>query len=65
MIDDSNDETNFRLKLLSTDTVLRFHKAFANDVSPNIKFSKIQASKIVQLEGFSPFFTFILCVSSS
>ena len=50
---DSNDESNFPHKLLLTDTqVSKIHKAFPNGLSANIKFSKTQLSKIVQLGGF-------------
>ena len=50
MIGNSNDETYFPHKLLFTDTqVLKICKAFANGSSANIKFSKIQLSKIVKL----------------
>ena len=53
MNDNSNDETNFPLNLLSTDTqVLRFLKIFANDSSPSTKLWKTQLSKMVQLGGF-------------
>ena len=53
MNDNSNDETNFPLNLLSTDTqVLRFFKIFANDSSPSTKLWKTQLSKMVQLGGF-------------
>ena len=47
----NSNETNFPPKLLLTDTqVSKICKAFANDSSANIKFSKIQLSKIaVQL----------------
>ena len=46
----SNDETNFPYKLLLTDSqVSKICKAFANGSSANIKFSKTQVSKIVQL----------------
>ena len=56
MIGDSNDETNFLHKLLLTNIqISRFRKAFANGSSPNIKFSKSQLSKMVQLTGFLPF----------
>ena len=55
MIGDSNDDTNFPHKLLLTDTQLsRFGNATAIGSSANIKFSKAQLSKIVQLEGFLP-----------
>ena len=50
---DSNDENNFSHKLLLTNTqVWKFRKAFANNSSANIKLSKTQLYKIVQLEGF-------------
>ena len=46
----SNDEINFPHLLLLTDTqVSKLCKAFANDSSANIKFSKSQLSKVVQL----------------
>ena len=52
MTGNSNDETNLPHKLLLTDTqVLKIGKAFANGLSANIKFSKSQLPKIVQLEG--------------
>ena len=42
VIYNSNDETNFPYKLLLTNTqVSRFHKAFANDSSANIKYQKL------------------------
>ena len=51
MIENSNDETSFPHKLLLTDTqVSKICKAFANCSSANVKFSKTQLSKIVQLE---------------
>ena len=41
MIGHSNDETNLRHKLISTDEqVSRIHKTFANGSSANIKFLK-------------------------
>ena len=50
---DSNDENNFSQKLLLTNTqVWKFCKAFAKNSSANIKLSKTQLYKIVQLEGF-------------
>ena len=53
MIVDSNDETNFPHKLLSANTqVSGLHKAFVSGSSANIKLSKTQLSKMVQLEGF-------------
>ena len=56
VIDNFDDETDFRHKLLLTDTqVPRFCKAFANDSSANIKFSKTQVFKMVLLGVFNPF----------
>ena len=53
MIGNSNDETNFSHKLsLNKAQVSKIRKAFANGSSANIKFSKTQLSKIVQLGGF-------------
>ena len=53
MIESSNDETVFAHKLLLTNTqVLKIWKAFVNGYWANIKFSKTQLSKIVQLVGF-------------
>ena len=52
LIGNCNDETNFPPKLLLTDTqVSKICKTFANSSSVNIKFSKTQLSKIVQLGG--------------
>ena len=52
LIGSSNDETNFPHKLLSTNTqVSKIHKAFANDWSANIKFSKIHLSEMIQSGG--------------
>ena len=49
MIGDSNDETNFSHKLLLTDRqVSSIRKAFSNNSSVDIKFSKTQLSKIIQ-----------------
>ena len=49
----SNEETNFRHKLLLTNAqVLRLGKAFANNSSVNIKLSKTQLYKIGQSGGF-------------
>ena len=46
MTGDSNDETNFLHKVLLTGKqVLRLCKAFANDSSANINFSKNHLSK--------------------
>ena len=53
MIGDSNDETNFPHELLSTEReVSSIRKAFSNNSSTNIKFSKTQLSKMVQSGGF-------------
>ena len=50
MIDSSNDDTKFPHKLLLTNTqVLKICKDFGNGSSANIKFSKIQLSKMIQL----------------
>ena len=52
MIGSSNDKTNFPHKLLLTDTqVSKIRTVFANGSSANIKLSKTQLSKIVQLGG--------------
>ena len=52
MTGNPNDEINFPHLLLLTDTqVSKLCKAFANDSSANIKFSKSQLSKVVQLGG--------------
>ena len=49
MIRDSNDQTNFPQELLLTDRqVSSIRKAFANNSSVNIKFSKAQLSKMIQ-----------------
>ena len=53
VVGESNDQTIFPLRLLLTNThVFRICKVFANISSTNIKFRKIQLSKMVQLEGF-------------
>ena len=53
MIGDSNDETNFPYKLLLTDRqVSNIRKAFANNSSADIKFSKTQLSKMIQSGEF-------------
>ena len=41
---DSNDETNFQHKSLLTDRLLRLCKAFANNLSVDIKLPKTQLS---------------------
>ena len=53
VIGDYNNETNFLHKLSLTDMqVLRLRRVFANNSSVNIKLSKTQLSKILQLRGF-------------
>ena len=53
MISDSNDESNFPQKLLLTNRqVLNISKAISNNSSADIKFSKTQLSKMVQLGEF-------------
>ena len=53
MIGNSEDETNFRHKLLLTNRqVTNFRRAFANHTSTDINLSKTQLSKMIQLEGF-------------
>ena len=50
---DSNDKANFPHELLLTDRqVSSIHKAFANNSSVDIKFSKTQLSKMIQSGGF-------------
>ena len=53
MIRDSNDNGNFPHELLLTDRqVSCICKAFANNPSVDIKFSKAQLSKMIQSGGF-------------
>ena len=53
MISDSNDKGNFPHELLLTvRQVSSIRKAFSNNSSVNIKFSKTQLSKMIQLGGF-------------
>ena len=53
MIGNSDDETNFPYKLLVTNRqVTNLRKAFANYLSTDIKLSKTQLSKMIQLGGF-------------
>ena len=53
MIINSEDETNFTHKLLLTNRqVANLRKAFANHTSTDIKVSKTQLSKMIQLGGF-------------
>ena len=53
MIGNSDDETDFPHKLLLTNRqVANLRKAFANYLSTDIKLSKTQLSKTIQLGGF-------------
>ena len=53
MIGDSNDQTNFPHELLLTNRqVVSIRKAFSDNSSVDIKFSKTQWSKMIQSEGF-------------
>ena len=53
MIGDSNDNGSFPHELLSTDRqISSIRKGFANNSSVDIKFSKIQLSKMIQSGGF-------------
>ena len=53
VVGESNDENNFRHKLLLTNTqVLRLCKSFGNNFSANIKLSETQLHKIGQSGGF-------------
>ena len=53
MVGESNDEYHFPHKLLLINSqVLNIRKAFANNTSTDIKFSKTQLSKMVQLGEF-------------
>ena len=53
MIGDSNDKTNFPHELLLTNRqVSSIRKAFTNNSSVDIKFSKTQLSKMIQSGGF-------------
>ena len=53
MIGDSNDKGNFPHELLLTKRQLfSICKAFANNSSADIKFSKTQLSKMIQSRGF-------------
>ena len=54
MIGDSNDKAIFPHGLLLTDRqISSIHKAFSNNSSANIKFSKTQLSKIIKKEELS------------
>ena len=49
MVGNSNDNTNFPHEMLLTNRqVENIHKAFANDLSTDIKLSKTQLSKMIQ-----------------
>ena len=53
MIGESNDKANFPHELLLTDRqISSIRKAFSNNSSANIKFSKTQLSKMIQSGGF-------------
>ena len=53
MVGNSNDNTNFPHELLLTNRqVANIRKAFANDLSTDIKLSKTQLSKMIQSEDF-------------
>ena len=53
MVGNSNDNTNFPHELLLTNRqVANIRKAFAKNTSTDIKFSKIQLSKLIQSGGF-------------
>ena len=53
MVGNSNDNTNFPHKLLLTDRqVANIHKAFSNNLSRDVKFSKTQLLKMMQSGGF-------------
>ena len=53
MIGHSNDEANFSHELLLTDRqISSTRKAFSNNSSVDIKFSKNQLSKMIQSGGF-------------
>ena len=53
MIGDSNDKTNFAHELLLTDRqVCGIRKAFSNNLSADVKFSKTQLSKMIESGGF-------------
>ena len=53
MLGNSNDNTNFPHNLLLTDRqVANIHKAFSNNLSRDVKFSKTQLLKMMQSGGF-------------
>ena len=51
MIGDSNNKGNFPHELLTDRQVSSIRKAFANNLTVDIKFSKIQLSKMIQSGG--------------
>ena len=63
MIGDSNDQANFPHELSLTERqVSSIRKAFTNNSSVDIKFSKTQLSKMIQSGGLpSPFINRITC----
>ena len=52
VVGDSNDDINFRHKLLTNTRVSRLPKTFANNSSANLKLSKTQLYKIGQSGEF-------------
>ena len=53
MVGDSHDKIHFSHKLLLTNRqVANLRKAFANNLSTDIKLSKTQIFKMIQVEGF-------------
>ena len=53
MVGNSNDNVNFSHKLLFTDRqVANIRKAFSNNLSRDVKFSKTRLLKIMQSGGF-------------
>ena len=53
MVGNSNNNTNFRHKLLLTDRqVANIPKAFSNNLSRDVKFSETQLLKMMQSVGF-------------
>ena len=53
MVGNSNDNVNFSHKLLLTDRqVANIRKAFSNNLSRDVKFSKTRLLKIMQSGGF-------------
>ena len=52
IIGNSDDETYFPHKLLLTNRPANLHRAFANNLSTDVKLSKTQLSKMIQSGGF-------------